>query len=79
MSNGADPRTPHLDLIKPIVNDEDGEDLWGDKLNSNFDKLDANAQDIAGDLDACSKRRCRRQATGCSSSGRQDLSWPRCR
>lgn len=36
----SDPRTPYLDLYKPIVNDEAGEDLWGEKLNSNFDKLD---------------------------------------
>jgi hypothetical protein len=36
----ADPRTPFLGLTKPIVNDEAGEDLWGEKLNVNFDLLD---------------------------------------
>jgi hypothetical protein len=36
----TDPRTPYLQLIKPIVGDESGEDLWGDKLNRNFDILD---------------------------------------
>jgi len=36
----ADPQTPYLRLTKPIVNDEAGEDLWGDKLNYNFDLID---------------------------------------
>src|SRR5262245_43510668 len=44
----SDPRTPFLDLIKPIVNDEAGEDLWGDKLNSNFDRIDLFASNISG-------------------------------
>ncbi|MET0167522.1 MAG: hypothetical protein ABW318_21300 [Vicinamibacterales bacterium] len=37
----ADSLTPYLGLTKPLVNDPEGEDLWGDKLNVNFDKLDA--------------------------------------
>ena len=46
----ADPTTPFLGLTKPIVNDEAGEDLWGEKLNGNFDKLDASAADIVDDI-----------------------------
>jgi hypothetical protein len=42
----ADPRTPYLDLTKPIVNDEAGEDLWGDKLNRNFDLIDSFAASV---------------------------------
>lgn len=40
MSNSSDPTTRFLGLTKPIVNDEAGEDLWGDKLNVNFDLID---------------------------------------
>jgi hypothetical protein len=36
----ADSLTPFLGLVKPVVGDEAGEDLWGQKLNANFDKLD---------------------------------------
>lgn len=36
----SDSLTPFLGLTKPVVGDEDGEDLWGEKLNANFDKLD---------------------------------------
>ena len=75
MSNSADPRTPHLDLIKPIVNDEDGEDLWGEKLNSNFDKLDANAQDIAGDLDVIFEQALPDAPNDGLLYGRKDLTW----
>jgi hypothetical protein len=37
---GVDPRTTFLNLYKPIVGDEDGEDAWGEKLNWNFEALD---------------------------------------
>lgn len=75
MSNGADPRTPYLDLTKPIVNDEAGEDLWGDKLNRNFDILDTNAQAMGADLDTIFE-----QALGDAPAdgvlyGRKDLMW----
>lgn len=46
----TDPTTPFLSLTKPIVGDEAGEDLWGAKLNGNFDTLDANAQTVAGQI-----------------------------
>ena len=36
----ADSLTPFLGLVKPVVGDEAGEDLWGDKLNANFDRID---------------------------------------
>jgi hypothetical protein len=36
----ADPQTTYLKLVKPIVGDPDGEDLWGDKTNANWDKVD---------------------------------------
>jgi hypothetical protein len=36
----TDALTPFLGLTKPVVNDPAGEDLWGQKLNGNFDKLD---------------------------------------
>lgn len=36
----ADPVTTNLKLIKPAVGDPSGANLWGDKLNQNFDKLD---------------------------------------
>jgi len=36
----SDSLTPFLGLTKPIVGDEAGEDLWGEKLNRNFDLLD---------------------------------------
>ena len=44
---GVDPRTEFLNLYKPIVGDEDGEDLWGEKLNTNFDILDTWAANVA--------------------------------
>lgn len=43
----ADPATPFLGLDKPIVGDEAGEDLWGEKTNANWDKIDANAAGLA--------------------------------
>jgi hypothetical protein len=48
----SDPRTPYLLLTKPIVNDEAGEDLWGEKLNANFDILDTNAESLSVSVDA---------------------------
>lgn len=42
----SDPHTPYLGLIKPIVGEEAGEDLWGAKLNTNFDILDNFANTI---------------------------------
>jgi hypothetical protein len=36
----GDPLTPFLSLTKPLVGDESGEDLWGAKLNANFDLID---------------------------------------
>lgn len=44
----ADPVTPNINLVKPIVGDPAGEDLWGQKLNDNFDIID----DVVDDLDA---------------------------
>lgn len=38
-----DGSTPFLALVKPGIGDEAGEDLWGAKLNANFDALDLNA------------------------------------
>jgi hypothetical protein len=40
----SDTQTPYLGLIKPLVNDPEGEDLWGEKLNRNFDILDTFAE-----------------------------------
>lgn len=44
----VDTFTTTLALVKATVNDPAGEDLWGDKLNGNFDKIDAFARDNSG-------------------------------
>jgi hypothetical protein len=36
----ADVITPNLGLVLPEVGAEDGKDLWGDKLNENFEIID---------------------------------------
>jgi hypothetical protein len=37
----ADETTPYLGLVKPEVNGEQTENVWGFDLNANFDKIDA--------------------------------------
>src|SRR3954454_2609443 len=37
----ADEVTPYLGLVKPEVNGEQTENVWGYDLNANFDKIDA--------------------------------------
>jgi len=44
----SDTLTPFLGLTKPVVNDEAGEDLWGEKWNRNADILDVYAQTAGG-------------------------------
>lgn len=39
--------TPNYDLAKPLVNNPVDEDLWGDGLNDNMDKIDAALTAIA--------------------------------
>lgn len=43
--------TPVLGLIKPVVGDEAGEDLWGEKTNDNWDTLDAAHQSLQTSID----------------------------
>ena len=43
----ADTTTPNLNLVKPEVGAPDGQDLWGEKLNENFDIIDAASSDIS--------------------------------
>jgi hypothetical protein len=71
----SDPITPFLGLTKPIVNDEAGEDLWGEKLNTNFDKLDASAADIVGDLTVLQGAAIPEAPVDGKPYGRKDAAW----
>ena len=75
MSNGADPRTPHLDLVLPIVGDEAGEDLWGDKTNANWAKVDDNAAQVADDLNTIFEQALPDAPADSVLYGRLDQTW----
>src|SRR5580765_1189742 len=70
-----DPTTPFLGLTKPVVNDEAGEDLWGEKLNTNFDKLHASAQDMAGDITVLQGLAITEAPVDGHPYGRKDAAW----
>lgn len=70
-----DPLTPFLGLIKPVVNDEAGEDLWGDKLNGNSDTLDANASTMAGQITALQSGKLGDGPHDGKTYGRRDGTW----
>jgi len=38
--------TPNLGLEEPFVNDESERNLWGQKINSNFTKIDTKSGEI---------------------------------
>lgn len=69
----ADTTTAHYALVKPEVNAPGGENLWGEKLNTNFDTIDA-AIKAASDAAAASVQTSRTLTAGAGLTGGGDLS-----